>query len=286
MKYLKDIDYYDIDKGIEYLQKNKLSFYPKDDSIIIYHVYWYGDITRKQLLPIKSYLKTQDLKKTVLWVWLDFETYSEKNINLIPKHKNILIKKYIPNEQAKDTVLENNKIINNKIFLKLRSDLARILFLNNYGGLYFDLDMILLKDLLQLLGIEFCYCWSLKKTGNNGILRLFKNSEECKKLINKYKLLLQKKKFTVWFNDYIFTKDINIMCFPSVLFDPVWILNDKKIKSKYSNLNNFNNFFKQTNENLNNFFLNEIYTYHWHSRNNMSIENNSYFNKFESKLKI
>ena len=67
----------------------------------------------------------------------------------------------------------------------------------------------------------------------------------------------------------------------AVLFDPVWILHDKKITSNYSKLNNFDNFFKYTDENISNFFNNQIFAYHWHSRNNVKIEKNSYFEKFE-----
>ena len=62
---------------------NKFDFYPKDDDIIIFHVYWHGDISRKQLLCINSYLKTQNLEKTKLWVWLDYKTFSNKNVNII-----------------------------------------------------------------------------------------------------------------------------------------------------------------------------------------------------------
>ena len=79
---------------------------------IIFHVYWYGNITRKHLLCINSYLKTQDLLKTKLWVWLDYKTSSTANINIIPKHKNIEIKKYIPDKEAKNTLFENNSYIN------------------------------------------------------------------------------------------------------------------------------------------------------------------------------
>ena len=46
MKYLANISYDNIDKGIEFLKKNKLNFYLKTDEITIFHVYWYGQITR------------------------------------------------------------------------------------------------------------------------------------------------------------------------------------------------------------------------------------------------
>jgi hypothetical protein len=282
MKYLPNINYYDVDKGIEYLKENKLNFYPKNNEIIIFHVYWYGNISRKQILPINSYLKTQNLEKTKLWVWIDHETFTEQNINFIPKHQNIEIKKYIPNLEAKNTFFEEKKFINSKKYIKFRSDIARLLFLYNYGGLYFDLDMILLKDLMPILDLEFCYSWSDKKRGNNGILRLKKKSINCEKILKKYNNNTPQ---CVGTNKQIFTDDLDIYCLPSVLFDPIWILNDKNIKSKYSQLNKFDNFFKKTDENVNIFFDNQIFAYHWHSRNNINIETNSYFSFFENKFK-
>ena len=72
MNHFKNLDYNDNDKIIEYLEKNPLNYYPKDDKQIIYHVYWYGNITRKQILCVNSYLATQNLDKTILWIWLDY----------------------------------------------------------------------------------------------------------------------------------------------------------------------------------------------------------------------
>ena len=82
-------------------------------------------------------------------------------------------------------------------------------------------------------------------------------------------------------NKVIFTNDLNIYCLPSVLFDPTWILHEKKVTSKYSKLSNFDDFFKTTDEDINTFFDNQIFAYHWHSRNNYKIEKNSYFEKIE-----
>ena len=73
------------------------------------------------------------------------------------------------------------------------------------------------------------------------------------------------------------------MCFPSVMFDPVWMLLDTKTKSKYSKLTNFDDFFKTTDEDINTFFDNQIFAYHWHSRSNVNIEKDSYFEKIENK---
>ena len=291
MKFLKEIDYNNIDKGIEYLQKNKFNYYPKNNEII-YHVYWYGNMTRKQILCINSYLATQNLEKTKLWIWLDYENgYNKRNIDYINskiiKNKGIEIKKYIPNVESKETLFSQLKHINHNKFLKFRSDLARLIILFKYGGIYYDLDLILLKDLMPLLGIEFCYTWSFMKKGNNGILRLKKNGELITKIMKKYIKILKNKEFYLGFNQLIFTKDIDIMCFPCVMFDPVWILHDLKQKSKYSSLNNFDNFFKKTKEDVENkFFHNQIFTYHWHSRNNYKIEKKSFFERLENRFNV
>lgn len=289
MKFLKDFPYNNIDDGIEYLKEKNIEFNIEFNEETIYHVYWYGEIERKQLLCINSYLKTQNLNKTKLYIWLDCNTYKDNNIEIIPNHKNIEIHKYIPEEQAKNTLLENYKFLNHDKFIKFRSDISRILILNNYGGLYFDLDMILMKDLSPLLGIEFCYTWSYLNKGNNGMLRLKKKSDNCNQIMKKYlntvsPFNLKNQEFFLGYNQYIFNEDIDIYCLPSILFDPVWILMDTKTKSKYSKLSHLDNFFKNTDEKIEkikDFFGGYIYAYHWHSRNNYCIEKNSYFEKIE-----
>ncbi len=283
MKFLEGIDYNNIDKGIEFLKNHQFNYFLPENEKTIYHVYWYGTLGRKQILCINSYLSTQDLKNTELWVWLDFETF-KKSVKLVPKHENIKIKKYNPGTESYNTPLEGKKYLKQNKFLKFRSDLARLIFLYKYGGIYFDLDLILLKDLKPLLGVEFCYTWSAFKSGNNALIRFFKKSKLIIQLINKYNSVLKTKNFSINFNKLIFNNEINIICFPSVMFDPVWILFDMKKKSKYSSLTNFDDFFKKTNENIENFFDNQIYAYHWHSRNNYVIEKNSFFEKIEIKI--
>lgn len=285
MKYLKGIDYCNIDKGLEFLKNHRLNHYPKDNEEIIFHVYWYGKITRKQILCIKSYLATQNLERTKLWVWLDEDTYHSEKEN-ITTHKNILVKKYAPNYESENTPLQHKDYVNQTKYLKFRSDLARLIFLYKYGGLYYDLDMILLKDLMPILDLEFCYQWSVEPKGNNGILRLKKQSLICKYIMDKYILELKKRSFFLGFNIHIFNSSNNILCLPCVFFDPVWVLEDTKTTSKYSKLDRFDNFFKTTKEqvDIKNFFGGLIYAYHWHSRNDSVIEKDSYFELLETDV--
>ena len=289
MKYLENINYEKVDECLEYLSNYQLDYYLKTDEITIFHVYWYGQLTRKQLCCINSFLVTQDLTKTKLYVWLDKENgYYINNINLITKHQNIEIKCYDYRLDSIGTLFEGKPFLSGQNNLKFRSDIARMLFLYKYGGLYYDLDCILLKDFSNLLDLEFCYQWSteLRNKGNNGILRLKKQSNICKYMMNKYIIELKKRNFFLGFNIHILNDDNNITCLPCSFFDPVWILTDNKTSSKYSKLDRFDDFFKNANEkvNVDTFFKGTIYAYHWHSRNNNIIEKNSYFEQLENSI--
>lgn len=290
MKYLENISYTNIDEGINYLKNYKFNYTLSKDENTIFHVYWYGEINRHQLCCIYSYLYSQNLSSSKLWVWLDVNTY-DLSAKSIPIHPNIKVKKYDPYKEVKNTPFVGYKHLDQTKSLKFRSDIARILVLYNYGGLYFDLDMLLLKDLKPLLNIEFCYSWSDLKKGNNAMLRLKKHSSICIQIIEKYKnsvspFNIHNQSFFLGYNHkYIFTDDLDLTCLPCVLFDPVWVLEHRNQKSKYCKLHTFDDFFKTTDENINNFFADKLFAYHWHSRNNMKIEKNSYFEKFENKFK-
>lgn len=260
-----------------------------------YHVYWFGNLNNKHLLCVNSYLATQNLNKTKLIVWLDCENgYNFKNISLIPKHSNIIINNYNPNHLSKGTPFENKKFINiiDPSIIKYRSDLARIMILYKYGGLYFDLDLLLFKDLTCFVHLEFCYQWSnIQNRGNNALLCLHRGSNTCIDLFKKYCYYIETecKPFGLDFNRVIFNEPDKLLHLPCALFDPVWILLDTNSTSKFSKLRNFDDFFNTTDEkiiNTKDFFNNKIYAYHWHSRVNKNIEKNSYFDQLNNIFKI
>ena len=297
MNFLKDLDYQNVDNCIDMLKTYDFSKIICDDEFkikevfnkdnkVLFHVYWYGSISRKQLASINSYLKTQNLETTELWVWLD-SIYYNNEILKIPKHNNIKVISYDPTIESKGTLLNDKDYIHNKKFVKFRSDMARLIILYKYGGIYIDLDIFLLKDFTPLFGIEFCYAWSYLKTGNNAILRFKKKSDKIIELMNRYSNVLKEYDSNFQFNLGItnqrtYNNSLKILCLPCPMFDPVWILFDKKTKSKYSNLTNFDNFFCKTDEDITKFFDNQIYAYHWHSRNDYKIEKDSYFEKLEN----
>ena len=299
MKYLSQLNYNKIDEVLDNFSINNYFIKQEnDDKPLLFHVYWYGELTKKQILCIKSYLVTQDLSKTILIVWLDCElSYTKDNIAKIPKHKNIQVKPYMPDVYAHKTLLSNQKYVTitpdkeHKDLVKYRSDLARIILLYLYGGIYYDLDMILLKDLSDFKDIEFCYQWSNQhQRGNNGLLGLKKHSVVGKDIMKSYNKVLNKftskYDFNTRLNKQIYNSELNINCLPCALFDPVWLTFDCDESSRYSDLNNFDDFFKYTKEKvtIDTFFNGRIYAYHWHSRNNIIVEKDSYFSRLENDI--
>ena len=113
MSVVKEISYHNIDYGIRTLGQYQFNFYltnqSKKQEKTLFHVYWNGDLRRHQLLCINSYLATQDLTNTQLWVWLDYQTASQNNREKIPIHPNILVKIYNPKKESLETPFAEKK---------------------------------------------------------------------------------------------------------------------------------------------------------------------------------
>ena len=90
-------------------------------------------------------------------------------------------KEYDLIEQIKGTPLESNPghVIDAKDDRRwVDSDLFRVLVLHNYGGVYYDADVILLRDFAPLLGKEWLYQWGSSCNFSNGAVAcLHKKSE-------------------------------------------------------------------------------------------------------------
>lgn len=168
--------------------------------IVPYHVYWTGPATWRVEVFIKSYLYTQNLACSRLWLWLD----SDKNPNAVHDMltKDALFARFLPlvergdvvlkawkfpsriplpkdedgkngfgyystpgkpNAQGEKAVAEN--IVEDKngqqwlvltpkqmTFLPVAvSDAVRFVVLHIHGGAYFDMDVLMLRDMRPLL---------------------------------------------------------------------------------------------------------------------------------------
>ena len=294
MKFIPDLDYQNVDQCLDYLKNNKLNYY--NNQHLIFHVFWNGKLNRRQLVCIKSYLYSQNLYQSSLFVWLDSDY--EYNKRVLPNHPNIIVKRYNPLVESRNTPFDGQDFINYTKNLKFRSDLARMMILYNYGGIYYDLDLILFQDLRCIADLEFLYQWGGVDGGNNALLGLKKGSQTTIQIMEKYiKFLTQgckhtserynpNYKFKLGFTHELFSQELDIFCFPSAFFDPIWILDFKKQNSKYDSLNNFDDFFKTTDKvvRINSFFQGLLLGYHWHSRNDIKIETRSYYHQIEYQI--
>jgi len=136
---------------------------------ITFHMYWrerHGrfwktvrPFGRKQALPVKSFVATQDLSKCSLVLWSDRDL--SRNEWLRPLLPCVTLKIYDAAAEARDTPLEAHP----RVFRQQDSrayrdgDLFRILVLYKYGGVYADMDTVLLRSLGIFLDQEFVYQW-------------------------------------------------------------------------------------------------------------------------------
>lgn len=155
----QNLDFYtDYEIALEYLKNidsNKFE-YPKD--ITYFHAY--SEIqNRKELMVVKSFLATQDLNKSKLILWSDYDV---KNNELLKPYKDLIeMRVYKPFDEAKGTLLENKREYLTASDEKhyMQSGILRFLMLYKYGGIWADMDMVFLRDFKPILNQDFAYMW-------------------------------------------------------------------------------------------------------------------------------
>jgi hypothetical protein len=114
---------------------------------------------RKQALPVKSFVATQDLTACSLMLWSDEDLSA--NAWVRPLLPFVTLRRYDPAIEARGTPLEERPRIyrqrDGRVYRD--GDLFRILVLHNHGGLYVDMDTVLLRSLGVFLDQEFVYQW-------------------------------------------------------------------------------------------------------------------------------
>jgi hypothetical protein len=195
-----------------------------------FHSYWYvgKEFGEKQTLLIKSYLSTQNLKNTEFILWCNQDLSENEYIKEYLKF--ITFKKYDPFDEAKGTPIENmNHILEpNDVRNWPGGDLFRLLILHNYGGIYLDMDMVMLRDFSPLFNQEFMYKWGCKDEydfgGINGAcMGIFRKSKLSYDLLNT--LIHHTPGDTSWSTElYTHVRQTNDdwTIFPSAFFNSEW----------------------------------------------------------------
>lgn len=224
--------YHDYEACIEFL-RNFNDDGSRPDGITNFHVY--SDMkSPKEALCIKSYLATQNLSKTKLILWSDVDLSSNK---LVAPFKDLIeLRVYDPIEESKGTIMDGKMQFltakDDKHYLQ--SDLMRILTCYKYGGVFIDMDIVLLRDFGPLLGQEYMYMWGsetdFKKEGACAtVLSCNQGSKFSEQLLNG---ILRSPIYggtTCWGKDMFaqLYREKEFPILPSTFFNTEWCINVK-----------------------------------------------------------
>lgn len=260
------------------------------------HLYWYGNFSVKQAFAVKSFLATQDLDKTELWLWLDGEHgYAgyEENPLLRPLLPYVQVRRFDARVEAAGTPVEHSPQLYKRVSPKQRSNLFRYAVLFKHGGIYADMDTMFLRDIRGLPSgaEEFCYQWSAHMPhGNNAFLRLRKNSETARALLVQ---CVEKgscrSRDVLRFDD---SGDLGLLVLPCVCFDPLWLHHDRKDRYRAAPFDRFGDFFRRFGPEFlrsacirsSRDFFPGAFAYHWHSFWEASEHPDSYFGLFNREF--
>jgi len=151
--------YFDYRKCLDFIASKKKEDHKYPEGVTYFHLYTEVK-TDKELLAVTSYLATQNLDKTKLIVWSDYDITDQANIQ--PYKDFVDFRVYNPRELAKGTPLEGMESHLNPGGDQnhwMSSGIMRFLVLYKFGGVYFDMDMVLLDDFKPILGQDFAYQW-------------------------------------------------------------------------------------------------------------------------------
>lgn len=210
--------------------KNNHRLCSKD--IVVFHVYWVGPVNMEVLQVVRSFLATQDLTQSVLWVWSTHpEPTDVRWIQLSSAAGDRLDwKHYDLKSEIVGTPLDGRfKEIDVEDDLHwVDSDLFRVLILHNYGGVYLDADVMLLRDFAPIVGGEWLYQWgSSCNFANAAVLSLKKHSLLAKEFLSHMSTKDPRLGSFDWGRDLyheVWKKQpFNVL--PSCFFDVLWMFN-------------------------------------------------------------
>jgi hypothetical protein len=171
-------------------------------------------------------------------IWLDSATPNSTNDLEFLKSHGAEVRLFDFKKEVKGTPFEGKF---NKIQVKwsghetwpaerTAADLARYLILFKHGGLWFDSDVMFLRDMSSLLPYEFAYPWSKRgvqglpenHTLNAAMIRLFQNSPANQDMISR--VVKENLPFGLWglssLRDNTRHPDLNVV--DTEVFDALW----------------------------------------------------------------
>lgn len=257
------------------------------DQKTTFHFYWRvpGPFERKQVLPIKSAIVTQNRDNVDFILWSNEDLSNNEYVKpLLPYIK---LKIWNLKEQLSYTPLENSSVVNGVVddpLCYLGGDIFRLVCLYKYGGVYIDMDVVVLRDLAPLLPYEFMYQWGssgLTKSEpnlrqNGAVMRMFEGSKLATDLLTELKNTPGNPNSTCWGTDLykkVYTYNRNWSTFPCAWFNTEWGMGIP-----------IQPFKKNQNGNDSSEMFDGAFTWHWHNKWQDTIEQGSKFQILEELM--
>ena len=259
--------------GIEYLKTVDDKDFEYPDEVTNFHIY--SEIKNvKELECVRSFFATQNLEKTKLILWSQYSI--EDHPELKPFKDHIDFRVWDALEEAKGTPLEGEtgKLLAKDAEHYADSDLLRLLALHKYGGVWVDMDIVILRDFKPILDQEYMYQWGTETDyGKEGacatVISLKKGSEFSVKLLEELKL--SKNAHGTWWGKELFaslwSKWPHYKIFPGSFFNTEWMM-DKYAELYNEDFGLYNkvtsSWFSNPLESHEHLFL-DAFTWHWHN---------------------
>ena len=273
-RYLYDPAYLSL--SLEYAKNLTINGKTQDLKI---HFYWRDkhNINDKTIVPLLYALKTQPGARIILW--------SNENLSDVPelrKMKNkIVFKIWDVKKELQNTPFADRVVVQDDELCYLGGDLFRLLCLYKNGGVYVDMDMILLRDLSPLLNSEFLYEWGSSATNpnehfkqNGALMHLREKSELATAMMEELISTPPNPKSTCWGCDLyakVISNHPDTVIYPCLWMNTEWALGIPLSPFK-----------KNANGNNSSELYDGCFCWHWHNCFKDTIEKGS---KFDILLK-
>ena len=246
-----------------------------------FHCYWQGELNEKHVFSIKSVLATQRraLVKVRLWLgpgsvfsdgaWAEFERlrrhYGGKiDVNTFDLARECASTPFERPFESKE--------------LPYIADQVRLVLMYKYGGLWFDLDCMFLKDVSRLLWRDFVYAWERQPYANNAILNIQEPGNEAIRAVIETSKELGTCNPTQLFS-YASKTMRHMSVYPCYLFDPIW-----EGFTRNPIITSWDQLFSAPCRVDIPFFFPNSYVFHWHNRWKAEIRPGSYFDVYNRKF--
>jgi hypothetical protein len=264
--------YVDYRKGLDLLKGIKDKDYSYPAKVTNFHVYTEFR-NPKELMVLKSYLATQNLDKTKLIIWSDYDISDHPEVQAYKNLECLDFRIYDPYEEAKGTPVEGvGQLAANDTKYYLKSDFLRILAGYKYGGVWIDMDIVFLRDFKPILDQEYMYQWGGETDfASEGacatVLSLFRESEFAKELLAEVMKMPVIPDSTIWGKDMfaqLWRRYPKFTIFPATFFNTEWLIS--KVSAEERDAVKWG-WFENKVQNPDHLFL-EAFAWHWHNSSN------------------